>query len=144
MEGSPGRNVLPANAQMVANLRLIPGETPEEVQRRLERTIDDSRGEVESLQSFPPSPVSETHCAAYDRVAEAVEATWPGCIVSPYLMVQCADARHYAGLSDHVYRFCAMALTAEERKTIHGNNERIRLDAIEKTVEFYIRLMKKC
>lgn len=144
MEGSPGRNVLPAQARMVANLRLIPGETPQQVRQRLVRTIDDPRVEVEVLQSFPPSPVSETRCPAYDRVAAAVESTWPGSIVSPYLMVQCADARHYAGLSDHVYRFCAMALTAEERKTIHGNNERIRLDAIGKAVEFYIRLLKKC
>ena len=37
-----------------------------------------------------------------------------------------------------------MDLTAEERKTIHGNNERIRLETVGKAVEFYIRLMKKC
>ena len=35
-------------------------------------------------------------------------------------------------------------LTAEERKTIHGNNERIRLETIHSAVEFYIRLIKKC
>lgn len=144
MEGSPGRNVLPAHAHMVANLRLIPGEEPEAVRQRLERRIRDPRVQAEVLQSFSPSPVSQTRCDAYDRVSAAVEATWSGCIVSPYLMVQCSDARHYAGLSDHVYRFCAMELTAEERKTIHGNNERIRLDAIGKAVEFYIRLLKKC
>ena len=37
-----------------------------------------------------------------------------------------------------------MDLTAEERATIHGNNERIRLDCAHRAVEFYIRLMKKC
>jgi carboxypeptidase PM20D1 len=37
-----------------------------------------------------------------------------------------------------------MDLTNEERRTIHGNNERIRLETIGKSVEFYIRLMKKC
>jgi len=37
-----------------------------------------------------------------------------------------------------------MALTSEERATIHGNNERIGLEGIKKAVEFYIRLMKKC
>ena len=37
-----------------------------------------------------------------------------------------------------------MDLTAEERKTIHGNNERIRLETAERAVEFYIRLMRKC
>ena len=91
-----------------------------------------------------PSPVSETDCPAWDKVASAVAHTWPGCIVSPYLMVQCSDSRHYRDLSDHVYRFSAMALTSAERATIHGSNERIRLEAIGQAVEFYIRLMMLC
>ena len=90
------------------------------------------------------STSADSVCEGWDRVSAAVSETWPGCIVAPYLMVQCSDSRHYGRISDRVYRFSAMALTAEERATIHGNNERIRLDAIGKAVEFYIRLMKKC
>ena len=48
-----------------------------------------------------------------------------------------------AEISDKVYRFSAMDLTAEERATIHGNNEKVRLEGICRAVEFYIRLMKK-
>ena len=40
--------------------------------------------------------------------------------------------------------YSAMDLTAEERSTIHGNNERIRLETAAKAVEFYIRLMRQC
>ena len=37
-----------------------------------------------------------------------------------------------------------MDLTSEERGTIHGNNERIRVETAQRAVEFYIRLMKQC
>lgn len=144
MQGSNGRNVLPAEAWMISNMRLNPADSVESATQYLKKTIADDSVEMEVLESFQPSPISETGCESWDKVATAVAQTWPGCIVSPYLMVQCSDSRHYGRLSNHVYRFSAMDMTAEERKTIHGNNERIRVRSIARAVEFYIRLMKQC
>ena len=144
MEGSSARNVIPPEAKMVANLRLNPRDTVESALDYLRKTVKDPKVEVSALEGFDPSPVSETDCPAWDKVASAVANTWPGCIVSPYLMVQCSDSRHYGRICDHVYRFSAMDMTAQERATIHGNNERIRVESIAKAVEFYIRLMERC
>ena len=144
MQGSPARNVLPAEASLISNMRLNPADTVESALERLQKTAKDDSVEITVLESFQPSRISQTDCESWDKVASAVAHTWPGCIVSPYLMVQCSDSRHYGRISDRVYRFSAMAMTAEERKTIHGNNERITLDAIKRAVEFYIRLMGSC
>lgn len=144
MEGSTARNVIPTEARMVANMRLNPKDTVESAIAYLQKTVGDEKVKVSALESFQPSPVSETNCPAYDKVAAAVAETWRGCIVSPYLMVQCSDSRHYRDISNHVYRFSAMDLTAEERSTIHGNNERIRLETAFRAVEFFVRLMGKC
>ena len=144
MEGSTARNVIPTEARMVANMRLNPKDTVESAIAYLQKTVGDEKVKVSALESFQPSPVSETNCPAYDKVAAAVAETWRGCIVSPYLMVQCSDSRHYRDISNHVYRFSAMDLTAEERSTIHGNNERIRLETAFRAVEFFVRLMEKC
>ena len=144
MEGSSARNVIPPEAKMVSNIRLNPADSVASALDYLKKTVGDPNVEITALESFDPSPISETDCPAWDKVAAAVAETWRGCIVSPYLMVQCSDSRHYGKLSNHVYRFSAMDLTSDERATIHGNNERIRLETIGKAVEFYIRLMKKC
>ena len=144
MQGSQARNVIPPEATMVSNMRLNPADSVAYAAEQLKHTIRDPKIEVTVLESFEPSPISETNCPAWDKVAKAVASTWRGCVVAPYLMVQCSDSRHYGSISNHVYRFSAMDLTAEERKTIHGNNERIRLDCACRAVEFYIRLMKQC
>ena len=142
-QGSNARNVIPTTASVVSNMRLNPADSVASAVAYLKKTVNDPAVKITVLESHEPSPISQTDCDAWYKVADAVAGTWQGCIVSPYLMVQCSDSRHYRDLSDHVYRFSAMDLTAEERRTIHGNNERIRLETIAKAVEFYIRLIGK-
>lgn len=144
MQGSDAANVIPPKASMVSNIRLNPADSVSSALSYLKKTINDDSVELSIISSMEPSRISQTDCEAYDKVAKAVASTWKGCIVSPYLMVQCSDSRHYGRISDKVYRFSAMDLTAEERATIHGNNERIRVDCAQKAVEFYIRLIKQC
>ena len=144
MSGSSAPNVIPPEAAMVANMRLNPADSVASALEYLRKTVGNETVEISALDSSEPSRVSRVDCDAWDKVAASVAETWRGSIVSPYLMVQCSDSRHWGVLSDKVYRFSAMDLTAEERATIHGNNERIRVSTACKAVEFYIRLMKKC
>jgi len=144
MKGSKAPNVIPPSASMVSNMRLNPADSVASALEYLKKTVADDNVILTVGDHMEPSPISRTDCEGWERVKNAVGATWPGCIVSPYLMVQCSDSRHYRDLSDKVYRFSAMALTSEERKTIHGNNERIRVEAIGKAVEFFVRVMKQC
>ena len=142
--GSKAPNVIPPVASMTANLRLNPEDTVESAAERLRKIINNDNIKVTVGSNMNPSRMSQTDCEAWDKVASAVSKTWKGCLVSPYLMVQWSDCRHYGRISDKVYRFSAMDLTAEERSTVHGNNERIRLESVNKAVEFYIRLMQSC
>ena len=144
MEGSSAPNVIPPEASMVSNIRLNPADDVDSALAYLKKTVKDENVEITLINGMNPSRISTTDSAGWDTVASAVASTWKGCIVSPYLMVQCSDSRHYGRISDRVYRFSAMDLTAAERATIHGHNERVRLDAVARTVEFYIRLMKNC
>lgn len=143
MSGSTASNVIPPSASMVSNIRLNPEDTVESAQLYIQDVINDPSVTLEAIHGTNPSRISVTDCDSWKKVCRAVSDTWQGSIVSPYLMVQCSDSRHWGVLSDRVYRFSAMDLTAEERATIHGNNERIRLETAERAVEFYIRLMRQ-
>ncbi len=141
MSGSKAANVLPPNASMVANLRVISGETVESSIQRLRELVADKGVQIAYMDGMGPSRVSETRGEAWDKLCAAVAASWPEALISPYLMIACSDSRHYAPISEHVYRFSAMALTSEERSYIHANNERIPLDKIVTTARFYRRLL---
>lgn len=143
MNGSTASNVIPPEAEMVSNIRLNPMDTMDSAIEYLKKTVDDENVEISAIYGMNPSRISRTDCDGYERVANAVAATWKGSVVTPYLMVQCSDSRHYGKISDRVYRFSAMDLTKEERGLIHGNNERIRTECACRAVEFYIRLIKQ-
>ena len=128
---------------MVANLRIMCGESVESVRAYLQKVIADDKVKIDVVYGMNPSNISETQGEAWEMMRRAVRQTWTDALVSPYLMLACSDSRHYGEISDHVYRFSAMALSKEERGMIHGNDERIPLEKIVKTVEFYLRLIKQ-
>ncbi len=142
-EGSKGVNVIPPVASITANMRINPDDSVKIAEDYIKKIVNNDEVVLENLTSMEPSPVSVAKCEQFDRVANAIRGTWgKDVLVSPYLMVQCSDSRHYRDISKYVYRFSAMDLTSEERKTIHGNNERIRVETINRAVEFYIRLIQ--
>lgn len=142
-QGAQAGNVIPAEATMFANLRLLWGDTQESVVRRLKQKIRDPQVEIRVHPGTDPRPDSELG-PEFERLKAAIEATWHQAVVSPYQMVACTDSRHWRSICDHVYRFSGKYVTGEEKSTVHGNNERIRIENTENAMKFFIRLMREC
>jgi len=144
MEGSKAENVIPPQARMLSNIRINPEDTAEYVIERIRKIINDPGIEVRPYGNYDDaSTVSTTDCEGWKKLSVAVASTWKGCVVTPYLMTQCSDSRRYSEYCDRVFRFSAQDMTSEELGSIHGNNEKIRLEVIQRAVEFYIRLMRQ-
>lgn len=143
MSGSDATNVLPVKASITINNRINTGETVESTKEYIKKVIKNDNINVDVLQCSNPSNISEVDCNEWNMLKKAIKSTWNETIVTPYLMIACSDSRHYSKICDKVYRFSGMFLTSQERKSIHGNNEKIPLNTILENVEFYTRLIKQ-
>ncbi|MBQ1228663.1 MAG: M20/M25/M40 family metallo-hydrolase, partial [Firmicutes bacterium] len=143
MEGSDAYNVMPPVARVGANLRLMGSMTADKAVDYLNKVVNNKNIEITVAQKMDPSPYSVTDTEGWQQLKDAVSQTWPGAVVSPYLMLQCSDCRHYSRISPNCYRFSAMHLTSEERARIHGNNERVPVEKVKETVKFYLNIISK-
>jgi len=144
LEGSPKDNVLPAEARAVVNFRLHPRDTIDGVLARVERTIGDDRVDVERASEFAsePSPVSPTGGPAYRLVTDTIAQVVPEAAVAPSLVVGGTDSRHYADLTDAVYRFLPYTIRPGDLARIHGTDERILIGDYERMVQFYVQVIR--
>lgn len=144
-EGGVRENVLPQSARAVVNFRIFPGETVETVFRHVERVVADPAVKLRPLGgiSGDPPPVSSTVSEGWRQLTRAVRQSFPDALVAPGISVGATDARHYAGMSDSIYRFSPIRLHKEtdDPARIHGTNERVSVENFAESVRFYGQLI---
>ena len=72
-----------------------------------------------------PSPVSSFNTPAFRDLRACARAIFPGAAVTPALFVAASDSKHFWSLTDQIYRFNPVTLTASETAMFHGFDERI-------------------
>jgi carboxypeptidase PM20D1 len=144
MTGGVKDNVIPINAQMIVNFRILPGETVEDVQKHITQTIDNQAIKVSILngKGNDPSPVSEVNSWGFQTIQKTIHEIFPKTVVCPNLVVGATDSRYFTGLSKNIFRFIPIRLKPEDLKRIHGTNERISVDNFAECVQFYRRLIE--
>jgi carboxypeptidase PM20D1 len=138
-------NVLPSAARAIVNFRILPGEGVDDVTDHVRRTVNDERVTLQvGVRSQPrgPSPVSPVDSGAFRLLARTTREIHGDVPAVPYLVVGGTDARHYTGLSDHVYRFAPFSYGSDDLKRIHGTNERVSLENLVDGVRFYVQLIR--
>lgn len=142
LSGSAGLNVLATSASAGLNVRIAVGETLKGTLARIRRVVHDPAVTVEVVSASEPSPVSPSQGAQWEALGRALATSHPDAVLLPYVQMSASDSRHFTSLSDHVYRFTPFEMSAAERATIHGPDERIRVKALEDGVVFYQELVR--
>jgi len=141
MQGSPAMNVLPPYAEVVANLRLLPPDTPETALAYVKEQVNNQNITITTIDGDGGPHFSNTDNEGYRRVVAGIKTIWPQAVVSPYLMMARTDSRHFRLISDVVLRFSGTRMSAEDRKTIHGNDERIGEGQFLEMLMFYRQIV---
>lgn len=143
LHGGVKENLLPTQARAVINLRIIPGESTDQVLEHLRRAIDDPQVKLSPLAiRMEASAVSDSESPSFKTIQRTIRQIAPQTVVAPALLVAATDSRHYAGLSKNILRFLPITLTAADTKRYHGIDERISLTDYLRCINFYAQLIR--
>lgn len=144
IQGGVKENILPAQAQAVVNLRLLPGDSLQAVFQRVIRTVKDERVQIEALEDsgWEASPVSDTDSEVYASLSRITRQLYPDAAVVPFLVVGATDSRYFSAFCPQVFRFAPVPLTTADLGRVHGIDERISIEALGRLARFYMLILE--
>jgi len=129
VEGGIRSNVIPSEATATLNIRTLPGQSIDSVVAHLETAVDDSlvtfRIETRGEES-PPMSAENEFFAAVEQAAKTMD---PTITVVPYLSTGATDSADLRRAGIKAYGLLPFPLEMPDEERMHGNDERLPLDA---------------
>jgi acetylornithine deacetylase/succinyl-diaminopimelate desuccinylase-like protein len=139
LKGSEKTNIIPQEASVELDIRLLPDEDTVVFRRTLERLIADPKIELEAIGDMAPrysAPLDTEMFKALERVAGRM---LPGVPVATPVSAGASDRPYWAAAGPICYGIDPYLVELEEsRYSVHGNNERLSLENIEFGLRFYV------
>ena len=134
-------NVVPAEASAHLDARLLPGESCRGFVGQLQQVVNDRNIDFKVLLAFGTrsSPVDTPLFHAIERVAAEID---PDALVVPQLIAGFTDAHYFRDLGVVAYGFAPRWLPPHETSGIHGPNERISVENLERGVRTLVRILE--
>ncbi|MEZ0375014.1 MAG: M20/M25/M40 family metallo-hydrolase [Candidatus Sericytochromatia bacterium] len=134
MSGSDKINIIPNEASLKLDCRLIPGVSKETFLAELRQVIADPSVEikVEEYYAAQYSPSDTSFFSALRNVLAKRQLKIP---VIPTIFTSSTDSSLYRALGIHVYGFESTPLDEEISLTAHGNDERIKVSSVATGLE---------
>ena len=143
LNGGTQTNIIPNKVEANINVRISPFDNVSKIVEHIKKTIKDPQITVTPYDETPGYPECSSHQEGYEIIKETIIETYPNTLVTPFLNVGGSDGKHWCRICPCVIRFSPFKVTKEERAGIHGDNEKIKIETLEKCLEFYERLLEK-
>jgi acetylornithine deacetylase/succinyl-diaminopimelate desuccinylase-like protein len=133
LEGSGQTNVIPSVAKAHLDVRLLPGEKPEEFLAAMRKVVADPEVTVEpESETFRIANSSGFDNDLFRAIEKAANEYFPGAPVLPKLSSGYTENQRYRELGITCFGFSPYAVRDEESDTEHGDNERIRVEQVRR------------
>ncbi len=139
-------NVIPSTGYCEFDTRILPGHSPGEFISRVEKILEDLPVKVELQDASRPvaeNVIESEDSEFYQALQETAQEMTPGAVVTPYVMTGASDSQYLRCIGVPCYGFAPLILTGEERKRVHGHNERMSIGNMKFGVASLFRLMEK-
>lgn len=128
LDGSQKVNIIPPVATALLDCRLLPGWTEERWVAEVRRAIQDDNVKIEVALNFPSS-ASPMDTPLYAAIARAVEKLHPSTGVTQSMETGFTDCHFFREHGIVSYGFEPFALSDADDVRVHGNDERIPVQA---------------
>jgi acetylornithine deacetylase/succinyl-diaminopimelate desuccinylase-like protein len=133
LQGSEQTNVIPSVATAHLDVRLLPGEKPEDFLAAIRKVVADPEVAVEpESKTFRVANMSGTDNELFRSIERVAGHHFPGAPVLPRLNNGYTENQRYRQLGMVSYGFSPYQNTAEETGSEHGDNERIRVEQVRR------------
>ena len=138
LSGSKQTNVIPNTATCNLDVRLLPGESPEEFLKALTAVIADPTIKIENINRFKPPNSSPLNTELFSLITRKTKENYPTAVVTTKMLSGYTESQLFRQLGITAYGWAPIYTTAEEDEGVHGNNERISVRNVRQgTREFY-------
>jgi acetylornithine deacetylase/succinyl-diaminopimelate desuccinylase-like protein len=141
LEAGQANNVLPQTARAVVDCRMLPDESPADVQRALGEVIADPAIVVRALNPAKPSPASPLIPEIMEPIERITGEMWPGVPVVPVMSVGATDSLRFRAAGIPMYGVSGLFLDVDDVRA-HAPDERILVDSFYESQEFLYRLLR--
>lgn len=141
LEAGHADNALPQRARAMVNCRIVPGQTVEDVQEMLQRTLADPQIAITPLPrdtGSAPSPIRPDLFAAAERLTKRY---WPSVPVMPTMSAGATDGRFLRNAGIPTYGHGGIAADIFDVRA-HGRDERIAVKSFDRSRQYLYELVK--
>lgn len=133
-----GQNVIPPVCEAYVDCRSLPGVSGDDLLEEVASVIEDPEVALELVKSSvgTESPVESE---LMEAIREAVRSERPEAIVVPYLTSGGTDCKHFRPHGIIAYGHIPFELDDSEAERIHGVDERVSLENLERALRILMR-----